>query len=254
MYILRTISALRPCYEPDTGGAGAGTGNPGGGNPNPATPPADDRQNLQGLLQRHNNDAMAVIATLLSENHGLRDERRTLRGQIPAQGAVVLTAEQATAWQSYQQLGALDALQQQLQGAQTAQTELASLKRSALIRDAAEVAGYKASVLGKLPGADKLDFQIREVEQDGKKAKSVVVKDGDKETPLDAYAKTNWSDFLPALQAAQQSGQQGTTFVRQDAGGAAPASALDAYAKRFQEQRDGQPNPLAPKTITNPLA
>src|SRR5689334_22896879 len=132
MYILRTISALRPCYEPDTGNpGGAGTG-PSGGNPNPATPPADDRQNLQGLLARHNNDAMAVVATLLSENHSLRDERRQLRGQLPAQGAVVLSTEQASAWQSYVQLGAVDALTQQLQGAQAAQTELASLRRESL--------------------------------------------------------------------------------------------------------------------------
>jgi hypothetical protein len=248
MYILRSIVALRPCYEPDSG-------NPSGGNPGGGTSAnqADDRQNLQGLLQRHNNDAMAVIATLLTENHGLRDERRTLRGQLPAQGAVVLSAEDAVRWQTYQQLGAVDALTQQLQGAQTAQTELASLRRESLLGKVQEVSGYKASVLGKLPGADKLDFQIREVEQDGKKEQTVVVKEsgtagsgGDKETPLADYAKTHWADFLPALQATQAQQSAGTTFVRQDASGTAPAGALDAYAKRFQEQRDAAPNPLAP--------
>jgi hypothetical protein len=254
MYILRTIAALRPCYEPDNGGGNSG-GNPNP-NPNPASgDPQGDRQNLQGLLQRHNNDAMAVIATLLSENHSLRDERRTLRGQLPAQGTVVLSAEDATRWQAYQQLGAVDALTQQLQGAQTTQAELAKLQRERVIASAAEVAGYKASVLGQLPGADKLDFQIREVEQGGKKAKAVVIKEGDKETPLAQYAETNWSDFLPSLRATQTQQQPaGTTFVRQDAGGTAPAGTLDAYAKRFQEQRDGQHNPLAPKTVTSPLA
>ena len=258
MYILRSIAALRPCYEPDTG-------NPSGGNPNPnpANPPADpagsgagDRQNLQGLLQRHQGDAMAVIATLLSENHSLRDERRTLRGQLPAQGAVVLSAEDATRWQAYVQLGAVDALTQQLQGAQTTQAELASLRRESLLGKVQEVSGYKASVLGKLPGADTLDFQIREVEKDGKKAPTVIIKDGDKEAPLADYAKANWADFLPALQVTQSPQPTGTTFVRQDAGGSpAPSSTLDAYAKRFQEQRDAAANPLAaPAATRSPLA
>jgi hypothetical protein len=261
MYILRNIAALRPCYEPDTGNpGGAGTGPSGGnaaGNPpaDPAGGGAGDRQNVTGLLQRHNNDAMAVIATLLSENHNLRDERRTLRGQLPAQGTVVLSGEQATAWQAYQQLGAVEALSAQLQGAQTAQAELASLRRESLLGRVQEVSGYKASVLGKLPGADKLDFQIREVEKDGKKEPTVVVKDGDKETPLADYAKTNWSDFLPALQVTQTQQPTGTTFVRQDAGGTAPANTLDAYAKRFQEQRDAAANPLAaPAAARSPLA
>jgi hypothetical protein len=199
---------------------------------------------------------MAVVATLLTENHSLRDERRTLRGQLPAQGTVVLTAEQATAWQAYQQLGAIDALTAQIQGAQTTQTELASLKRERMVATAAEAAGYKASVLGQLPGADKLTFEVREVDQDGKKVKSVVVKDADKETPLADHAKTHWADFLPALQAqgGQGGAPQGTTFVRQDAGGnPPPAGALDTYAQRFQAQRDAAPNPLAPK-VAQPQA
>ena len=128
-------SSLRPFigrdqilfFEPDRGT------NPGGGPapvPAPALPPgstpANDRQDLQGLLARHNNDAMQVVATLLAENHQLRDERRQLRGQVPAQGAVVLAGDDVQRWQQYQQLGAIDALQQQLQGAQTTQAELAA--------------------------------------------------------------------------------------------------------------------------------
>lgn len=233
-------------FEPDSGvNHNGGTGGQGA---------ADDRQNLQGLLARHNNDAMAVVATLLSENHGLRDERRQLRSQLPAQGTVVLTPEQAQSWQAYQGLGALDAVQQQLQQAQTAQTELAGLRRESLLGRVQEASGYKASVLGKLPGSDKLDFEVRETTVDGKAVKSVVVKDGDKETPLADYAKTNWSDFLPALTAGQQQQPAGTTFVHQNAGGAGVGNSLDTYAKRFQEQRDAAPNPLSPVAARNPLA
>lgn len=223
-------------FEPDTGA------NPPGG----TTPPADDRQNLQGLLQRHNNDAMAVIATLMAENHGLRDGRRELRSQVPPPGAVVLTAEQATQWQAYQQLGAVDALTAERTQAQTAQQELATLKRGQLVRDAADVAGYKASVLARLAG--ELPMEIRDTTVDGKAVKSVIVKDGDKETPLADYAKAQWADFLPSLQASAAAQQPaGTTFVPQPAGGQAPANPLDAYIKDSQKQRDSAHNPLAPK-------
>lgn len=234
-------------FEPDTGTNPAGGQGGQGDN-------QDDRQNLQGLLQRHNNDAMAVIATLLSENHGLRDERRQLRGQLPAQGAMVLSGDQATQWQSYQQLGAVADLQTALKDRDSAQGELANLRRDALIRDVAEVAGYKASVLGKLPGADKLAFEVRATEKDGKPVKSVVIKEGDKETPLADYAKAQWADFLPALTAGQSQQPAGTSFVQQSAGGTAAASPLDDYAKRFQEQRDKAANPLAPAATRTPLA
>lgn len=241
-------------FEPD-GGANpsGGTGGQGGSGGQGA---ADDRQNLQGLLARHQGDAMAVVATLLSENHGLRDERRTLRGQIPAQGAVVLTPEQAQQWTAYQGLGDLAALQQQIQQSQTAQSELAGLRREKLIGDVAAIGDgtqpYKASVLNQLPGADKLDFQIREA--DGKK--SVVVKVGDKETPLADYVKTTWADFMPALTAVPGQQNGGTSFVQQNAGGGAP-SGIDAALKRFQDQRDAAANPLNPAAAAaarSPLA
>jgi hypothetical protein len=246
MRLLSLISALHPRFEGDSGG---GTGGTGTGNPNPA----DERPNIQGLMQRHNNDAMGVITTLLTENYGHRDRIRQLQGQLPAQGATVLSAEQAAQWTAYQALGAPDALTTQLQGAQTSQAELARLQRERMVASAAEAAGYKASVLSQLPGADKLTFEVREADVDGKKVKHVFVKDGDKETPLADHAKNQWADFLPALQAQQtqtQTPPAGTTFPRQDAGGGQPANPVDAYAQRMQAQRDAAPSPFAPKPAT----
>lgn len=236
----RPIAQL--AFDPETGGGTQG----GGGQQS-----AGDAPNVQGLLQRHQGDAMAVIATLLAENHGLRDERRTLRGQVPAQGATVLTGEQAQAWASYQELGALDALKQQLAAAQGASQELQTLKHQALLGQVQEASGYKAAVLAKLPGADKLTFEVRESQVDGKAVKAVFVKDeAGKEAALADYAKAQWADFLPALQAAQQPPPAGTGFVPQSAGAGAPPSTLDAFAKRLQGQRDAAPNPLAPKAPT----
>jgi hypothetical protein len=230
-------------FEENTGG-GQGGGNPA---------PADDRQNLQGLLARHNNDAMQVVATLLAENHSLRDERRTLRSQLPAQGATVLTAEQAQAWAAYQQLGELAQLQQRLKDAETAGGELATLRRNALLGQVEQASGYKASVLAKLPGADKLTYEVRESQMDGKAVKQVYVKDeAGKEHPLADYAKAQWADFLPALQPQQGTpAPAGTSFVPQNPGtGNAPADPLAAAAKAFQAQRDAAPNPFAPKAPT----
>ena len=240
---LSTLGRPIRLYEPDRGSAPPAPAPAPA--PTPVGAPADDRQNLQGLLQRHQGDAMAVIATLLSENHQLRDERRTLRGQVPAQGAVVLSGEAATQWQAYQQLGAPDALTQQLQAAETARQQLAGLQRSQLIRDVADAAGYKPAVLARLAG-DTLAFAVRETTVDGKVAKTVVVTDGDTEQPLADYAKTQWADFLPSLTAAAPP-PAGTGFVPQAPAGAQGApDAVAAAIGRYQQQRDQVANPLAP--------
>lgn len=205
-------------FDPDRGGTSGGGG--GGG----AAPQGDqERQQLQGLLQRHNNDAMAVIATLLAENHTLRGERRDLRERIPGQGAVVLTAEQATQWQTYQQLGAPDALRTQLDERETAQKELGQLRRERDVRAVAEVVNYKANVL--LDRAQGLELEVAEVEENGAKQKRAFVKSKDgQRTRLEEYAQANWADYLPALQVEQQPKQAapaGTSYVRQSAGGKA---------------------------------
>lgn len=218
-------------FDPDRGGTsgGGGTGAQGAQGD-------QERQNLQGLLQRHNGDALQVVATLLAENHTLRDERRQLRSQIPTQGAVVLTAEQAATWQSYQQLGAPDALRTQLSERETAQKDLAELRRREHVRDVASVVGYKPSVL--LDRAQGLELEVAEVEQDGKKEKQAFVKGKDgQRTRLEEYAQSNWSDYLPALQVEQQQSKQaqqpGTSYVRQSAGGApAKTDAATSYLSR----------------------
>lgn len=197
---------------------------------------------VRGLLDRHNGDAMAVIATLLSENHSLRAERRELRARLPGEGAVVLSGEQAQAWQAYTALGAPDALQQQLQQATTAAQRLAALERERAIGEAAAVAGFKPSVLAQLPGAADLTFEVSEVEQNGTKIKVASVKDKDgKMTPLIEYAKEHWPDFLPALTATQSA--TGARLIPQNVG-TTPGNLLDSYIAAAQKRRDSAPNPF----------
>jgi hypothetical protein len=151
-----------------------------------------DEQALMRLLEKQ--------AELLSDNAKLREQRRTLREEKTAlekrtvpEGARVLTAEEAQAYDAYAALGAPEAVQTALEASKTSVAELASLRRAERIRAAAEAAGYKPSVLTQLAG----DLDIQTKEKDGK-AIPIVVADG-KETPLADYAKTHWSDFLPSL-------------------------------------------------------
>ncbi len=200
----RLFLTRRPLLEPDTGGGQGSGGNGGSGQGQQGG--QDDRQNLQGLLTRHNNDAMAVIATLLSENHSLRDERRQLRNQLPGEGNLVLSGEQAQQWHAYGQLGALADVQAALKERETAQSELKTLKRDLELRDVAAAAGYNLDVLRTLAG--EAAFAIKDEQKDGKAVKVVTVKDGDKEIPIEEYAKTNWAAFLPALKPAVEQPQR----------------------------------------------
>jgi hypothetical protein len=151
-----------------------------------------DEQALMRLLEKQSE--------LLSDNHRLRGEKRTLKEKVTSlearqtpENARVLTADETRLWEAYTALGAPDALKASLDASSGATAELATLKRQERIRAAAEAAGYKASVLTQLAG----DLDIQTKEKDGK-ALPIVVADG-KETPLADYAKTHWADFLPAL-------------------------------------------------------
>jgi hypothetical protein len=227
----------------------------GGANPQTGTSPApapapapDPAEGLRNALQRANNDAMALAAQLYSENYQHRERIRQLAAAAPAEGSVVLSREQAAQWTAYQQLGAPDALQSTVQQAQQSQQELAGLKRQGAVQAAAAAAGFKPGVLAQLPGADALEFIVKEVEANGTKAPAAFVKGQDgAEVALASYAQQHWADFLPALAAAAPV-PAGTAFPgQQPAGGQPPADPVAAAAARFQQQRDAAPSPLKPR-------
>jgi hypothetical protein len=203
--------SLHPFREADAGGAGSG--NQGG--QGSAELDARIAQAVQGLLARNSGNSEAALGLLLREAHGYRERIRELEGQVPAQGSVVLTTEQGTTWQSYQQLGAPDALTAALKERETAQSELKTIRRDLELRDVAAAAGYSLDVLRTLAG--ELSFVVKDEQKDGKAVKVVAVKDGDKETPIDEYAKAKWAAFLPALrpEAQQQRVAYGTPRQQQ---------------------------------------
>ncbi|HEU4327373.1 MAG TPA: hypothetical protein VFS21_29820 [Roseiflexaceae bacterium] len=196
-------------HEPDNGINGGGTGGAGGtgagnGGQQGGQGGQDPTQAFQNLLARNNNDGIRLAEQLYRENHDLREQRRTLQGQVPAQGAVVLTGDDATAWQGYRQLGDLTAVQTAIQERATAQGELAKLQRSVTLRDVADLAGYDREVLTTIGG--ELTYIIKDEQVEGKATKQVYVKDGDQETAITKYAEQKWQKFMPSLKLAPATG------------------------------------------------
>lgn len=220
--------------------------------PPPAPPPADPNAGVQALIARHNNDLMRVIDALYSENYSYREKNRTLKEQVkdlegkaPKDGAVVLTKAEADLLEAYKALGEPELLKTSLSERDQIKGELGALRKESVLRDVAETAGFKLPVLKTLAG--NLDFEIKEVERDGKKTRTAFVKNGEGEKALADYAKEAWPDFLPAL-SAQPAQSAGTPFPAQSAGGTPPAGGvLEDFKKKSQESRSSQPNPLVKK-------
>lgn len=187
--MLRHISSMRPFYEGD-----GGTPSGGSGTPPPAAPPAasDPAAAFNNLMAR-SSDAAALARQLFEENFRYRTELREAQRQLPAQGAAVLTPEQAAAWQAYQALGAPDQVQTTIQQAQT-------LRRDLELRGVVDATGYTLDVLKTLAG--DLAFEVRAETKDNQPIKAVYVKVDGKDIPIETYAAQQWAAFLPALRPA----------------------------------------------------
>jgi hypothetical protein len=231
------INFLPRYCDPETGGGSGGGGDD-----------ANVNNSFQRRLERFNNDAMLMANELYRENYRERESNRRLReqvtelqGRIPADGAHVLTPEDAKLWAEYKALGVPTDVKQRIEQGQTAITERDSLSRDKTIREAADATGYKPSVLTTLAEKDKLAVSVRET--NGTR-EAVVTIEGQPPILLTAYAEQYWSDFLPALQSTQQQAS-GTKMIPQTGGGKKQElDMVSAFIKQAQEQRDSAPNPL----------
>jgi hypothetical protein len=219
---------------PATGGAGGTTGGA-------SRQLSDDRiaEGLQRLADRY-GDGLSMV--LYRDNYQLREELRTVRSQLPAEGGVVLSREDAERWRAYQALGAPNELQTAVEARTTAEAKLKELERDGTLRDVAAAMKWRFRVLkDRDSAAGELTYTIV-VADDG--TKTITVKDaGGTESSLADYAKKHWEDYLPALQEAEAATSGGgTSFPRQAPAGSRPAGTdpaqryLDrAYRPRRQE-------------------
>jgi hypothetical protein len=188
---------------------------------------------LQKALAKHQGDAMALATFLFSDNYDLREKNRKLKEQIPAEGQMVISKSESEKLETYKALGKPDELKTRLEAHATMETENAELKRDGQLRDVAQEAGWKVSVLkdrDKATGS-KLEYFFKEEGEQKKKVPYVKTEQG--EVSLEKYATENWADYLPALKAESQSG---TRVHGSTANNAAPPKNL------FEKIRDEAKN------------
>ena len=169
---------------------------------------------FQRKLEKTDGDAQKLALQLFSENFDLRSEKRSLNDQLEQgkarrtpDGAIVLEGDDVTLYQALTAHTPLKDLQGRFDAAESSIREAGALRRSSSVRDAAESYGLKPAALTKLLQADALELNYdaaaeREIEQGGKKSRvsgvATVTVDG-KPVALDAYASSNWADFMPSL-------------------------------------------------------
>lgn len=177
----------------------------------------DDRieQNVRRWLA--NNSSEDAVEQLLRDNFEQRDQLRDVRRElkeareaIPPEDAVVLTGEEAEAWEPVLERGDPEEVASALEERDELSEELTGLRRDRRIDAAADAHGLNAGPLRRLAEQDGLDVKLEEEEtEDGETVQRAVVTNGDEDADpvaLEDYAEQNWSDFLPALQAEDSGG------------------------------------------------
>lgn len=179
------------------------------GTSTPPTPTTDDVKvgkldpdvSFQRQLDKQNGDGIALARQLFAEIVEARTTLRELKAKAPADGAIVLSADEAKALSAYATLGKPEDLRRIKGEHGQLAAELADVRRSEELRGVAEKLGVKFAVLKTLAGT--LDFTHTVKVRDPKTQREtevLAVKDGDAEpVAFDAYAAQHWADFLPAL-------------------------------------------------------
>lgn len=213
---------------------------------------------MQSLIEKQGSSEKA-LELLLTENYELRAKNRTLREQIaekekdaPAEGSIILSPEEAKAWEAYKEIGKPEDLKKTVEERDTLKATANRLTREAEIASIAEAHGFNPKVLIRLAG--DLEFEVKEIEHEGKKISktSVIIpsEDGKRTTAvaLDEYADKNWKEFIPALKADTQKGSpNGTPFIQQRQGAPATDDKDDIVSMRLRQKQEASmaaPNPL----------
>jgi hypothetical protein len=105
-----------------------------------------------------------------------------------------------------------------------------SIKRTGAVQMAAQLLGYKPSVLDRL--AAGMEISVRD--------EKAFIKDGDTEKELSDYADENWKEFLPSLKAEESSSKpKGVSYVPQSATGRSASKNTKKGTTDFIKQKYG---------------
>jgi hypothetical protein len=163
----------------------------------------DPQVAIREAVAKH-GDAERALGYFLRDNRKYRKDNSDLKAKLPPEGAVVLTADEAKAWDEYKALGKAGDLKAALGERDRLKDEADGLRRAEVYKQAAEAHGYKAPVLSRLASQEKLQIEIREEKVGAKTAQVAYVKgvdDKGKETAtkLPDYAARAWPEFLDSL-------------------------------------------------------
>lgn len=190
--------------------------------------------------QRGGTEPAALF--LMQRYAQLEQQIETLKAKQIPNGAIVLTGDQVALWEALKSYKP-DDVAAALQERDTLKSQIATVEREKLITRAAEAAGYKASVLAKLPDLPAIEV----TEKDGKPVADVV-KDGAR-TPLADYVTANYADFLPSLQQQSQQSPQptGIPFPNQTGRSSNGGDIVANFIQQQNERAAAAPNALARK-------
>lgn len=177
----------------------------GDGKP-PAEKPRPD--GFEALAAKHSSDGIGLARDLYGQLQAANAKVSDLSAKVPADGAVILSGDDAKAWAKYRGLGKPDELKTQLEEGASAKGQVARFAREKVVSSVAKAAGFDPDVLATLAG--DLEFELADETVKGKLAKVAYVKEGDKKTPLDRYAESAWPKFLPSLRQAEPARPLGT--------------------------------------------
>lgn len=212
---------------PNTGGGGGG----GGGGGKPAQRRAGDRpprpisQVVRELINKH-GDANTALAVLAGENRDYRIRLRRsdetieqLQGQLPSNGGMTLTPEQATEYRAYVALGKAADLKTKLDETSALRAKVEEREFGELVEQAAgNVAAnvqWNPTVLQTLLKDKDLVLEMRDVTERGANGATATHKrphvrpradDKAAFTLLNDWAPQNAAVFMPSLTAKAQGG------------------------------------------------
>jgi hypothetical protein len=185
--------------DPNAGG--------GGGGQDPATA-------FQRLLEQNKQDALAVASKLFDENFEYRRKNRELKAKIPAEGSVVLSGDDAKAWDTFKSLNMkaedVKAAIEKVGQLEKENKELAGMEN---LRELADI-GLDGSKLKLNVLKDQLSLKFpdavisfkTEKGGDGKEAKVAYIKKSADaaETKFEDFAKAELTDYLPSLKVSSE--------------------------------------------------
>ncbi len=214
--------------------------------------------------------ARGKIEGLEGDNKKQRDEIRDLKEtakKVPPEGAKVLTAEEAKAWEAYTALGTPEEQTKRAEDFKTLEAKDAERTRTDTLKAAVAAEKWSEQAAGRLLDsklADGATYSVAKEKvrgQDGKETESEVgyitlAGEGRKPMRLADFAKEHLPDVLTLGTAANGNGGSGGGTSRaiheQRGGGSASsiASTMLEKAKEANKQRAEAPNPLKPAAAT----